>query len=135
MILHVPVHIEQKNWTNIRQYLGYERFENTIIVDLLNDLYSTEWRLYFNFFIPSMKLIAKRRVGSKTEKIHDIPKTPFQRIMESKQVSNQVKQNLKKQYKSLNPFQLQKIMSHKIKNIINIACNQSINKIPLINSY
>ena len=128
-------HIEQKNWTNIRQYLGYERFENPILVDLLNDLYTTEWRLYFNFFIPSMKLVAKKRTGSKTEKIHDIPKTPYQRILQSKQISNQIKQNLSKQYKNLNPFHLQKIMSQKIKNIINIACGQTVNKNSLINSY
>jgi hypothetical protein len=128
-------HIEQKNWTNIRQYLGYERFGNPILVDLLNDLYTTEWRLYFNYFIPSMKLIAKRRIGSKTEKIHDIPKTPYQRVMESKQIRSQVKLNLKKQYNDLNPFHLQKIMSQKIKNIINIASSEFVNKNSLSNSY
>ena len=128
-------HIEQKNWTNIRQYLGYDRFDNPILVDLLNDLYTTEWSLYFNYFIPSMKLITKRRIGSKTEKIHDIPKTPYQRVMESKQISSQVKQKLIKQYKNLNPFYLQKIMSQKIKNIINIASNETVNKNVLINSY
>lgn len=128
-------HIEQKNWTNIRQYLGYDRFDNPILVDLLNDLYTTEWNLYFNYFIPSMKLITKRRIGSKTEKIHDIPKTPYQRVMESKQISSQVKQKLINQYKNLNPFYLQKIMSQKIKNIINIASNETVNKNVLINSY
>ena len=114
-------HIEGKNWTDIRQYLGYDRFENSILVDLLNDLYTTEWSLYFNFFIPSMKLIAKKRTGSRTEKIYDTPKTPFQRIMESKHVNMKIKQDLRKQYENLDPFQLQKIMSQKIKNIINIA--------------
>jgi hypothetical protein len=120
-------HIEQKNWTNIRQYLGYGRFDNPILVDLLNDLYTSEWRLYFNFFIPSMKLIAKRRSGSKTEKVYDKPKTPFQRIQESDSVNNKIKNDLTKQYKELDPFHLQKIMSQKIKNIINIA-NQTLVK-------
>lgn len=128
-------HIEQKNWTNIRQYLGYDRFDNPILVDLLNDLYTTEWNLYFNYFIPSMKLITKRRIGSKTEKIHDIPKTPYQRVMESEHVNNKIKRDLMKQYKNLDPFQLQKIMSQKIKNIINIASNETVNKNVLINSY
>ena len=32
---------------------------------LLNDLYRTEWRLFHNFFCPSVKLIAKERIGSK----------------------------------------------------------------------
>jgi hypothetical protein len=114
-------HIEQKNWTDIRQYLGYDRFDNPILVDLLNDLYTTEWRLYFNYFIPSMKLIAKKRIGSKTVKKYDKPKTPYQRIMETDALNNKTKKELQKQHQNLDPFQLQKIMSQKIKNIINIA--------------
>jgi len=121
-------HIEQKNWTDIRQYLGYDRFDNPVLPDLLNDLYTTEWRLYFNFFIPSMKLVAKKRTGSKTEKIYDKPKTPYQRIMESKNISFKIKQELKKQYNKLDPFLLQKKMSQKIKNIINIANEPVIEK-------
>ena len=57
-------HIEQKNWTHVRQFLGYRRFENPMIVDLLNDLYKNEWRLYHNFFLPSVKLIEKERQGT-----------------------------------------------------------------------
>ncbi|MDQ3021198.1 MAG: hypothetical protein M3R36_11610 [Bacteroidota bacterium] len=33
-------HIEQKNWTVVRQYIGYDRFDNPKQLDLLNDLYS-----------------------------------------------------------------------------------------------
>ena len=61
-------HVEQKNWTHVRQWLGYNRFENPKIVTLLNDLYKTEWRLYHNFFIPSVKLLEKKRIASKTVK-------------------------------------------------------------------
>ena len=35
-------HVEQKNWTHVRQWLGYERFDNPDVVPLLNDLYTTE---------------------------------------------------------------------------------------------
>jgi hypothetical protein len=48
-------HIEQKNWTHVRQWLGYERFDNPAVVPLLNALYSTEWRLFHNFFCPSVE--------------------------------------------------------------------------------
>ena len=72
-------HIEQKNWTHVRQWLGYDRLDNPIVVPLLNDLYTKEWRLFHNFFCPSVKLIAKKRIGSKTIKRHDSPKTPYQR--------------------------------------------------------
>ena len=114
-------HIEGKNWTHIRQYLGYQRFENIELVDMLNDLYTSEWNLYFNFFIPSVKLVDKVRVGSKIIKKHDKPKTPFQRILESEHVSEKIKSKLRKQFKNLDPFQLQKQMSTKIKKIINIV--------------
>ena len=61
-------HIEQKNWTHVRQWLGYERLDRPEAVPLLNDLYPTEWRLFHSFFCPSVKLIAKERIGSKTVK-------------------------------------------------------------------
>jgi hypothetical protein len=114
-------HIEGKNWTHIRQYLGYQRFENIELVDLLNDLYTSEWNLYFNFFIPSVKLISKVRVGSKIIRKYDTPKTPFQRTLESEHVSQIVKVKLKNQFDYLDPFKLQKLMSTKIKNILNIV--------------
>jgi len=74
-------HIEQKNYTHVRQKPGYRRFDNQKIVDLLNDLYKNEWRLYHNFFLPSVKLIEKERIRSKIIKKHDKPKTPYQRIL------------------------------------------------------
>jgi len=59
-------HIEQKNWTHIRQWIGYERLDHPGVVALLNNLYTREWRFFHNFFCPSVKLISKERKGSKT---------------------------------------------------------------------
>lgn len=116
-------HIEQKNWTHVRQWLGYYRFDNSEIVPLLNDLYKTQWHLYHNFFIPSVKLIEKKRVGSKTIKRYDKPKTPFQRILEADTyyVSNTKKRELQKLFDSLNPFDLRNAMEKKIDKIFKIA--------------
>jgi hypothetical protein len=114
-------HIENKNWTNIRQYLGYQRFENIEITAMLNQLYTSEWNLYFNFFIPSVKLISKTRVGSKTIKEHDAPKTPVQRLFESQHISNKAKDRLQHQRKTLNPFTLREKMFNKIKAILKVV--------------
>lgn len=114
-------HVEGKNWTHVRQWLGYRRFENPKIVDWLNDLYKNEWRLFHNFFMPSVKLKAKERIGSKIVKRHDAPKTPFQRILNSKFISPQTKENLKEQFKSLNPFKLRKTIDEKIAIIHSLA--------------
>jgi hypothetical protein len=111
-------HVEGKNWTHIRQYLGYERFDNIDIVQQLNELFASEWRLYFNFFIPSAKLVEKNRVGSKVSKKYDDPKTPFQRIKDSPYIDPEIKTMLQKQFDELNPFELQKKMASKIKTIM-----------------
>ena len=110
-------HVEGKNYTHVRQWLGYRRFEEPKIVALLNELYKTEWRLYHNFFIPSVKLLSKERIASKTIKRHDKPKTPYQRILESKHIHKQTKEQLKTLFKTLNPFKLKKTIDEKIARI------------------
>jgi hypothetical protein len=116
-------HIEQKNYTHVRQKLGYKRFDNQKSVDLLNDLYKNEWRLYHNFFLPSVKLIEKERIRSKVIKKHDKPKTPYQRVLEADplDVSNQAKHKLSQQLEYLDPFQLKKVIDKKIEKILQLA--------------
>ena len=98
-------HIEQKNWTHVRQLIGYIRIDNPKAVGLLNDLYKNEWNLFYNFFIPSFKLIDKQRIRSKVIKKYDDPKTPYQRVLESNFISDETKRQLKQIYKTLNPFE------------------------------
>jgi hypothetical protein len=113
-------HIEQKNWTHIRQYLGYHRFDNPQILPLLNKLYANQWSLFFNFFLPSTKLIDKCRDGSRIIKKHDLPKTPFHRLLESQYIKSSTKKKLIKLYKTLNPFLLQKSIKEQITIILNL---------------
>lgn len=110
-------HVEQKNWTHVRQWIGYERLDRPGFVALMNELYSSEWRLFLNFFCPSVKLIEKKRVASKTVKRYDKPKTPYQRVLESPDISPETKKSLKKQMKDLNPFDLKRAMEEKLKAI------------------
>src|SRR3989338_5802474 len=116
-------HIEQKNYTHVRQKLDYRRFENQKMVELLNDLYKYEWRLYHNFFLPSVKLIEKERLRSKVVKKHDKPKTPYQRVLDadSIDVSIPAKHKLTQLFQDLNPFDLKKIIDKKIDKILNLA--------------
>jgi hypothetical protein len=110
-------HVEEKNWTHVRQWLGYDRLDNPEVVPLLNELYATEWRLYHNFYSPSVKLLSKERIGSKSIKKHDSPKTPYQRVMESKDVSDFVKSGLRQIFENTNPFLLRRGMEAKLKRI------------------
>lgn len=118
-------HVEQKNWTHVRQWLGYHRFDNPQVVPLLNELYTTEWRLFHNFFCPLVKLLKKDRVASKTIKRYDTPKTPYQRVMESEDIPPGVKKELTDLFQTLNPFHLRKAIEKRLSKIFQLHCKNS----------
>ncbi|HYU73683.1 MAG TPA: ISNCY family transposase, partial [Ktedonobacteraceae bacterium] len=98
-------YVEQKNRSIVRQLVGYERYESAAAFEALCALYEVV-RLYINFFQPSMKLVSKERQGSKVKKRYDKAKTPYQRVLESDQVTEEVKARLRQQYAPLNPLAL-----------------------------
>jgi len=114
-------HVEQKNWSHVRQLLGYDRLEQCELVPLINDLYANEWSLYQNHFCPTLKLVEKTRINSKYRKKYDKPKTPYQRIMASEWVDRQTKQQLKSVHLALNPFKLKADIERKIRRIFNLV--------------
>jgi len=114
-------HIEEKNWTIVRQYLGYERLDKPELVEMMNDLYRKEFYYFVNFFLPSVKLISKKRIGSKIIKIHSSPKTPYQRLIESDCIDKTTRLILTGLFKQLNPFFLQNRIKEKINRILNLA--------------
>jgi hypothetical protein len=69
-------HIEQKNWTHVRRLLGYVRYDSQPALEAINDLYANELGLFRNLFLPSVKLVRKVRVGSRTRRIYGKPQTP-----------------------------------------------------------
>jgi hypothetical protein len=113
-------HVEQKNWAQARQLLGYDRLSNPAAVTLINDLYANEWSLYQNHFCPSLKLKTKIRIRSRYRKIYEDPKTPFQRIMESPDIPQETKNALSLTHDSINPFRLKKIIERKLKAIFRL---------------
>ena len=102
--------VEQKNYSIIRQAVGYARFDSPYQQDLLNKLYLL-LRLRTNFFQPSMKLLAKTRIGSRVKKTYDKPITPFQRVLNSPLVEEKSKETLSKVYDSLNLVELARNIS------------------------
>lgn len=114
-------HVEQKNWTHVRQLFGYYRFDNPNLVELMNDLYKNEVSQLNNFFMPNFKLIQKERVDSKIIKKHSKPATPYQRLTQSEHIDETTKNELALQYKGLNPFILQKNIQKKLKCIFTMV--------------
>jgi len=97
--------VEEKNYTLVRRAVGYLRYDTAEEVEILNRLYHY-WCLRTNYFLPTMKLIEKTRVGSKVVKKYDSPTTPYQRLLASKQLHARDKQQLRQEYQKLNPAQL-----------------------------
>jgi len=112
-------HVEQKNWTHVRQLFGYNRFDKPQLVDLMNNLYHNEWRIFQNFFCPTLKLKEKQRINSKYIKKYHPPATPCQRLLESDHVSRETKDRLITTFLNTNPFDLRKTIQAKLKMIFN----------------
>jgi len=61
-----------------------------------------------------MKLKEKVRIGRRIHRKYETPKTPYQRIIESNEVSKEKKEQLKKIYHSLNLAQLKREIERKL---------------------
>jgi hypothetical protein len=98
-------HVEQKNWSVVRNVVGYDRLESEAEWLLLKAIYA-DLRLYVNFFQPVLKLVGKERLGEKVIKHYDTATTPYQRVLDSPFVSENVRVYLRLQYVRLNPVTL-----------------------------
>jgi hypothetical protein len=114
-------YVEQRNFTHVRSLFGYARFEHSDLLPLMNDIYENYWNPLHNFFLPSQKLLEKVRVGAKIVKKHDKPKTPYDRLMASPDLTAEEKQELAARKSKLNPMELSKGLERKLKEFFELA--------------
>lgn len=107
-------HVEQKNWTHVRELFGYERFEHAALVGLMNRVYSL-WCSLQNHFRPTFKLKSKEKLGSRYRRRYEKLQTPYQRLMQRPELSPDHKHRLKVEHQVLNPFQLKKSIEQELK--------------------
>ena len=99
-------HVEQKNWSVVRQFIGYRRFETDEQLALLKEIYLLVMR-YHNFFSPMMRLREKERIGSKVTKRYTKPVTPFQKLLMSNgHIDEATRERLRREYEATNPAEL-----------------------------
>lgn len=111
-------HVEQKNWMWPRQLLGYGRLEDPNLVEPINRIYEELWGPLQNFFLPSMKLVQKERVGSKWRRKHDRAQTAYQRLLKMDVLNTKRKRELKEQFESLDPFALHDQLERSLRPIL-----------------
>jgi len=122
--------VEQKNDDKVRKLVGYYRYDTPKEVELLNKLYEKADMLD-NFFIPSAKLIQKIRDnnGRVIRRVHDKPKTPFQRLIEYEQLPKYDKQKLKNILKSLDMVELRQEVNKILQTLYDIKLMSSRKRI------
>lgn len=108
-------HVEQKNWSTVRQYLWYERFDFPELVPLINQFYKNTLCPYLNHFCSTFKVVQKVAVESRYKRIYGPPATPYQRVMESPFVSSESKERLKIEHDSLDPVLLRRESERQLK--------------------
>lgn len=118
-------HVEQKNWTHVRQVFGWDRYDSQEALAAMNDLYENELRLFQNFFQPSFKLLKKTRIGSRLVRKYDKPKTPLRRILESGRYHRGKMKGLKDLMDRLDPFELSQSIDRKLERIYAMASQRA----------
>jgi hypothetical protein len=110
-------HVEQKNYTHVRQWFGYERYDNPAVVSLMNALCKGPLGQLLNFFLPTLKLQSKRREGSKTRRVYGPAQTPLERVLACTEVAEKKKAELRALRQRLNPFALRREVDCRLKEI------------------
>lgn len=113
-------HVEQKNWSVVRHLVGYDRFDSDAEHTLLQSIYDN-LRFYFNFFQPVLKLTSKEQVDKKLIKRYDTAATPYQRVLNSMDISFETKARLTNLYVQLNPVQLRNRIDQKVAKLWKIS--------------
>jgi len=101
--------VASRHWLLVRAYVGYRRYETEAEYKILAQVLPLISTLH-NYFMPTMMLIKKVRVGGKIYKTYDID-IPYNRVLKSAAVSEERKQTLREQKAALSyPELLQKIL-------------------------
>ena len=99
--------VEEKNNSAVRRTVGYLRYDTPEELCLLRAIYQRQ-TLLGNCFYPWMKLTSKTRRGARVYRRYDIPRTPFQRLMERNDLDMAIKEQLQEVFDQLNPAALKR---------------------------
>jgi len=117
-------HCEQKNWTHVRQLFGHDRFEHPELVGMMNGLYAVEWSQFTNHFKPTFKLLKREKKEGRAKLVYEAtPKTPYERLVESADIPEAKKRELRDRHAKLDPFELKKNIEIKLKKFFIVLGN------------
>ncbi len=121
-------HIEQKNRVVIRELVGHSRYDTKEQLAVLNKLYRGPWRLYYNYFLTTRKVLKRSydKSSGKASFTFDAARTPYRRILDHPDIPEDVKQKLKEEYATLNPAALMREVTRLRNHLLATIPNDSI---------
>jgi len=114
------MHVEERNGHVIRKMIGYITLNCREAVDALNDVYELSNPYRFHF-VAVRRMIEKEKLSSRyRRKYEKKAKTPYQRILEHKDVSEDVKERLLVIHTKLNHRLLQQEIARRITKLYDV---------------
>jgi hypothetical protein len=122
--------VEQKNDLAVRRTVGYYRFDTQVEYVALKEVYKHLCPL-LNFYYPSVKIIEKTRVGARVKKKYDAPKPPYQRLLDSADVDEHVKEELRQRAQALNIVRQKRLVDRTVAQLMRIHDENNQGRLPL----
>lgn len=116
-------HVEQKNGAVIRRLTGHGRYASSAAFKQLQQVYSLA-RLHVNLFQPVRRLSARSREGARLVRYYDQATTPYQRMLQTDELTGARKAVLEKFYLSLNPLWLSRQIDTETEKLLRLAWRQ-----------
>lgn len=113
-------HVEQKNWTHVRELVGYLRFDTAEELELLNAIWSLDGR-FTNHLLAQQKLRSRAREGAKVLKRYDEAQTPVERAIASGALTPGKVASLRKITRSIRPGDLSRRITALVQELENFA--------------
>jgi hypothetical protein len=122
---------EQKNYDAVRKTVGYFRFDTAAEQEALAEVYTYLCPLY-NYWYPSFRLIGKEKQGDgRYKKIYEkSPRTPYQRLLESAEVSEESKAELTRRKSGSDPVVLNSRLNRAIERLLKLNREKNTVKQP-----
>ena len=112
---------EQKNYDAVRKTVGYFRFDTAEECKALAEVYRWLCPLY-NYWMPSFRLVSKnKQEDGRYKKVYEkVPRTPYERLIESQDVSPESKAELMRRRAEQNPVELNHRLNLAVKQLLKI---------------
>ena len=117
-------HVEQKNWTHVRELVGYLRFDTDTELSVLNKIWVLDMG-YTNHLLAQQKLVSKQRTGSKVTKKYDRAATPYERAIASGELTETARADIDAAMAAIRPGDLHRRIQALTKQLERLALTKA----------